>query len=206
MDGIAPNWSWVVAPWVEIFTTAGPTRSAAPITADDSSMVTGCWPAMGCATLGFEAGAGWSNAPARSRATTVPPEASTAARSAAATTVPAPAPPRLRGCGAGWTVSVPYAGGGGVPEPVAGWPQAGVVPYGAWARSRVGLVPAVGRRLAGGCRPGPAGVGPGIRCRGIAGDVDGLGVVELVRAGVLGGVRGLVVVHGRGSFSLVRGW
>ena len=101
---------------------------------------------------------------------------------------------------------MPYAGGGGVPEPVAGWPQDGVVPYGAWPAAGLGSYQRSDVGLAGGCRPGPAGVGPGIRRRGIAGDVDGLGVVELVGAGALGGVRGLVVVHGRGSFSLVRGW
>ena len=97
--GIEPNWSWVAAPWVEILTTAGPMRSAAPMTAEDSSMVTGCWPTAGCATPRLEAGAVWSKAPARSSATTVPPEASTAESRDAATTVPAPAPPRFRGCG-----------------------------------------------------------------------------------------------------------
>ena len=83
-------------PWPStvILTTAGPTFAAASMTAEDSSMVTGCWPMTCCTEPAPDAAAGRSRAPVLSRISTVPPDARTADRSDAARTVPTPVPPR----------------------------------------------------------------------------------------------------------------
>src|SRR5829696_6207506 len=80
---------------VVIFTTAGPAFAAASMTADDSSMVTGCC-ALVCWFEPVGAEATWrSSAPVRSSRTAVPPAASTADSSEAVTTVPTPVGPRF---------------------------------------------------------------------------------------------------------------
>ncbi len=110
---------------VVIFTTAGLTRAAASMTADDSSMVTGCRAPVCWEPLATAAGAGRSKAPVRSRTATVPTEATVADSSDAATIVPSPAPLRRCGC-TGWTgvdAASPQPGGG-VPPPATGAPQA----------------------------------------------------------------------------------
>src|SRR4051794_37960341 len=93
VSGTLPNGS-VDVPLVVILTTAGLSFDATSMTADDSLMVTGwvlpvvlTWPTV-------DEGAGLSNAPARSRTSTVPVEATTADSSEAAITVPMPGPAR----------------------------------------------------------------------------------------------------------------
>src|SRR6266446_6058649 len=86
--------STVAAPPVSVVvrTTAGPALAATLMIADDSSLVTCCFPAV--ADTAFELGAGAagrSSAPVALRATKVPPEARTADRSAADRTTPVPA-------------------------------------------------------------------------------------------------------------------
>src|SRR5512141_2063648 len=118
--GTLPNGS-VVVPSVVILTTAGLSLAATSMTADDSSIWTGCVlpvvvpvPVVVWTTVR-------SNAPARSRTATVPPDATTADSNDAATIVPSPGPPR-RVARVGLTA---YAGGGGVVvSDWAGWPQA----------------------------------------------------------------------------------
>ena len=90
---------------VVILTTAGPALAAASITADDSSIVTGCWaPVCWVDPVGDWATVR-SSAPVRSRTTAVPPAARIADRSDAVTTVPTPAPVRRFDVAvvAGWT-------------------------------------------------------------------------------------------------------
>src|SRR6187397_2415094 len=91
--GTPPNGSVVSPPLpVVILTTAGPSLAATSITADDSSIVTGCVPPVVVALPIEAGGTGWSKAPLRSSTSTVPPDATTADRSDAAITVPRPGP------------------------------------------------------------------------------------------------------------------
>src|SRR3954447_4381112 len=78
---------------VVIFTTAGPAFAAASITAEDSSIETGCWAVVWRVDPVGVVDTWWSKAPVRSRIATVPPAASTADRNEAVTTVPIPARP-----------------------------------------------------------------------------------------------------------------
>ena len=87
VSGMTP-WFVLTLPVTVMRTTAGLTLAATAMVADDSSMVTGCvvptvWPAGPVE----DAGAGWSSAPVAPSAKTVPPDARTAERSAAARTV-----------------------------------------------------------------------------------------------------------------------
>src|SRR3954447_22437118 len=118
--GTPPNGS-VDAPPVVILTTAGLSFDATSMTAEDSLMVTGCVPLVAVALPTDDVGTGRSKAPERSRTRTVPPEATTADRSEAATTVPRPGPERrtlvaATGTGSGATGA----------EVQAGWLQPGV--------------------------------------------------------------------------------
>ena len=90
---------WVMlfgsTPSSKIRTTDGPALEATSMMADDSSTLTG-WrtdAALGLLPFAPVDGPVRSNAPLAFRAITVPPDARTAAASAAARTVPAP-PPR----------------------------------------------------------------------------------------------------------------
>src|SRR5688572_29609261 len=83
-------------PLTVIRTTAGLAFAATLIVADDSSIVTGWLLAPTFVAFGVvETAAGRSSAPVALRATSVPPDASTADRSAAARTVPRPPRPAL---------------------------------------------------------------------------------------------------------------
>ena len=145
---------------VSILTTAGPTLAAASMTADDSSMVTGCWePVCVPVAIGRGRARRWSKAPARSRTSTVPPEARTADSTETVTIVPRPAarrPPGFSGVvatGAGGAQAGAGAGGRGSP----------------WRARRVGRggVRAAGSRRSGAGQPG-RGILPRARARGIA--------------------------------------
>ena len=93
--GMTPLLPASVLPVTVIRTTAGLTLAATAMVADDSSTVTGCVDPVVVAWVEAGAGAaGRSRAPAAPRARTVPPEARTAERSAAARTDP-PRPPRF---------------------------------------------------------------------------------------------------------------
>src|SRR5690242_11695835 len=122
VSGTAPSGS-VVVPAVVIFTTAGLSLAATSMTADDSLIETGCWllPIV-LPEPTVEVGTGLSNAPARSRTSTVPVDATTADRSEAAMTVPIPGP-ALREDGGCWTCT--GATGSVATEDHCGWPQAG---------------------------------------------------------------------------------
>ena len=85
---------------VVIRTTAGPALAATLMIADDSSIVIGCLPALVDSAFELAAGAaGRSSAPVALSAMKVPPEASTADRSAADRTTPVPAPDLAVGVG-----------------------------------------------------------------------------------------------------------
>src|SRR5262245_53632076 len=91
----APVGSVESAAPVVILTTAGLSFAATSMTADDSLRVTCCCePAVGVALPTVEDWTGRSKAPARSRTSTVPAEATTADRSDAAMTVGSPGPER----------------------------------------------------------------------------------------------------------------
>src|SRR3954452_7138140 len=91
------------------------------MTAEDSSMVTGCWaPTCALAPVGVVVTVRPS-APVWLSTATVTPAARTADRSDAVTTVPSPGPPRRREGVAGPTAAV-YAGGG-VVEPLSADPE-----------------------------------------------------------------------------------
>src|SRR4029453_11303395 len=105
-------------------TTAGLALAATSIVADDSSMVTGWLVAPTVVPVGEVAVAatGFSSAPEAVSAATVPPDARTAARSAAPRTVPTPRPDRELDTEL-WVTGV-----------------AGTVPAGSYHRSGVGDV------------------------------------------------------------------
>src|SRR3954447_21936406 len=117
--GTPPNGS-VEAPPVVILTTAGLSLAATSMTAEDSLMVTGCVPPVAVALPTDDDGTGRSNAPERSRTSTVPPEATTADSSEAATIVARPGPDRRALVGTTGTGS----GAAGL-DVQAGWLHAG---------------------------------------------------------------------------------
>jgi len=91
-------------PLTVIRTTAGLAFAATSIVALDSSIVTGWLLAPTVVPVGVTAvAAGRSKAPDAFSATTVPPEARTAARSAAPRTVPVPRPTREPWTAGSWT-------------------------------------------------------------------------------------------------------
>src|SRR3954449_4114787 len=101
-----PNWPLSPLVCVVILTTDGPAAAAASITAEDSSIVTGCWaPTCALAPVGVVVTVR-SSAPVWLSTATVPPAARTADRSDAVTTVPSPVPPRRREGVAGPTGAV----------------------------------------------------------------------------------------------------
>src|SRR5919106_6281505 len=110
-------------------TTAGLALAATLIVADDSSMVTGWLLAPTFVTVGvLDTGAGRSSAPVALRATSVPPDASTADRIAAPRTVPRPLRP-LR-----VPLTVPWVTGAGETASAGSYQRSGVGGVG-WAGS-----------------------------------------------------------------------
>ena len=99
VGGMTPRLPVSVAPVTRILTTAGLTLVATAMVADDSSMATG-WRAPALVDCGdVTTAAGRSRAPAALSARTVPPEARTADRRAAASNAPAAPPIATRRAG-----------------------------------------------------------------------------------------------------------
>src|SRR5436853_4396822 len=95
-------------PCSKIRTTDGPAFVATSMIADDSSTVTGCTTLAAFGPPAVPGAAARSRAPLARSASTVPPDASTAAASAAASTVPVPEPtrPALTGVVGGFSTGV----------------------------------------------------------------------------------------------------